>query len=550
MGKLNILIDGTQIAVEKGKNIHDFIIENNINKNQGILLVKINKKYYELTSSIEESGTMEIVGLSDGAGLRTYVRTLQFILIKAVYDLFPSAKVTIEHSLSKAVFGEIYKDTPLNQEDIQSIKKRMKVIIESDIKINKATMKKDDALKIFEDYGMQDKIDVLNSLEANQVHLYEMEGRFDYFYGYLAYSTGIVHLFDIMLHDSGFVLRYPVEPGFNKFPDFIENNKLNKIFRETEQWAKILDVGHVGSLNNKVQQGGIGDIVKISEALHEKKIANIADMISDREKVKLVLIAGPSSSGKTTFCKRLGIQLRVNGLMPVPISLDDYFVNRDDTPKDEYGNFDFEALEAVDLKLFNENLDALLNGEAVMVPDFDFREGKRHWKGKTMKLPENGVILVEGIHGLNDRLTSKVKAENKFKIYISALTHLNIDDHNRIATTDVRIMRRIVRDNLFRGCEGERTLEMWPSIRRGEERNIFVYQENADVMFNSTLVYELCVLKRHVLNLLSKIAPESDVYSEAYRLKSYLNFVREVPEMLVPDNSILREFIGGSSFYK
>jgi len=550
--KLDVIIDNEKgVLVEKGTIIYDFLNKYNKLKSKiPVLLVKFNKRYYELTSSIEEAGVMNIVSLNDSVGFRTYVRTLQFILIKAVFDIYPEARVTIEHSISKALFGEIHMDSPLCQADIIKIKKRMTEIINKNIKINKVFMTKGEAENIFRSCNMQDKINILKYVNSEIVYLYELDGVYDFFYGYIAYSTGAMYLFDIMLHDSGFILRYPVGPNLDTLPDFAGNKKLDKIFKETEEWAKILDVAHVGSLNNKVLNGEITDIIRISEAFHEKKIANIADMISERRDVKLVLIAGPSSSGKTTFSKRLGVQMRVNGLIPVPISLDNYFLDRKHTPTDENGNFDFEALGALDLKLFNENLEGLLLGKEINIPDFNFITGERVWNGHKLKLPDNGVILVEGIHGLNDTLTQLIPAINKFKIYISALTQLNIDDHSRIATTDVRIIRRIVRDHLFRGYSGEDTLKMWSSIRRGEEKNIFVYQENADAMFNSTLVYELCVLKKCVFEVLDEIDMESPVYPEAFRLKCYLNFIKEVPLDLVPDNSILREFLGGSSFYK
>lgn len=328
----------------------------------------------------------------------------------------------------------------------------------------------------------------------------------------------------------------------------MEYKKLSRIFYETERWGNILDVGDVGSLDDKVDDGEMVDIIRVAEALHEKKIANIADMINERKDVKIILIAGPTSSGKTTFAKRLSVQLRVNGMKPVPISLDDYFVDREYTPKDENGNYDFESLYALDLKLFNQHLESLMEGREIEIPVFNFKKGVREWVGKKIKLPPNGIIVVEGIHGLNEALTREIPRKYKFKIYISALTQLNLDDHNRIATTDVRIIRRMVRDHLFRGYSGEDTLKMWPSVKRGEEKNIFVFQENADVMFNSTLVYELCVLKNYALEQLERIDSSSPVYYEALRLKSFLHFFKEVDKKFVPPNSILREFIGGSEF--
>lgn len=547
--KLN-LNNGKVIEVPKGKFIYEIVKENFEKQDIPVVLAKVNNKYYELTRTIEEEGNFEPVDIRSSLGMSTYVRTLQFVLIKAVLDIYPNAQITIEHSLSKGLFGEIYKDSPITCEDIKLIKERMQVIIDKDIEIKKLSVSKNEAVKIFESYKMQDKLRLLKHVNTEFVKLYELDGRYDYFYGSMAYSTGVLKYYDLMCYESGFILRYPTDKNPKQLPDFVEYKKLAKIFYETEQWGNILEVGDVGSLNEKVENGDIRNIIHVAEALHEKKIAYIADNIHERKGTKLVLIAGPSSSGKTTFAKRLGIQLRVNGLLPIPISLDDYFVNRENTPKDENGEYDFESIYALDLKLFNENLEALLKGEEVEIPTFNFKQGRREWSGEKIKLPSNGILVVEGIHGLNEMLTSSVPKENKFKIYISALTQLNLDNHNRIATTDVRIIRRIVRDFLSRGYGGEQTLKMWPSVKRGEEKNIFVYQEEADAMFNSTLVYELCVLKKYALEEFSKITIDSPVYYEALRLISFLNFFKEVDMKYIPENSILREFVGGSVFYK
>jgi len=397
---------------------------------------------------------------------------------------------------------------------------------------------------------MQDKVRLLKYVNSHEVKLYELDGRYDYFYGLMAYSTGILKIFDLEKYKSGFILKHPTTANPFEVSEFVEHKKLSNIFIETEKWGNILEIDDVGSLDDKVMDGDIVNIVRVAEALHEKKIANIADLINDKKHVKIVLIAGPTSSGKTTFSKRLGIQLRVNGLMPVPISLDDYFLNREDTPRDEKGNYDFETLDALDFKLFNTDLQSLLKGEEVNLPIYNFKEGRREKIGHKMKLPQNGIIIIEGIHGLNEILTSSIPDENKFSIYISALTQLNLDNHNRIATTDVRIVRRIVRDYLSRGYGAEDTLKMWPSIRKGEEKNIFIYQENADVMFNSALIYELCILKKYALTELNKINSTSSVYNESLRLKSFLNYFKDVDMSVIPDNSILREFTGGSCFYE
>ncbi|WP_035292078.1 nucleoside kinase [Clostridium sp. KNHs214] len=551
MNKLELTLkSGESLKVNEGTSFYEFMKENNIPIKFPFILAKIDEDIFELNSPIEKEGKFELMDISTDMGMSVYIRSLQFVLIKAVYDIFPEASVTIEHSLGKGIFGEVHKEEKLNEGDILRIKNRMQEIINADIHIEKVSINKGKAIEIFKKYSMYDKVRLLNHLNKDTVSLYRMDGRYDYFYGPMAYSTGILKLFDLIYYNTGVILRFPTQDDINVIPTYEGYSKLAKIFYETEQWGKILHVGDVGALNDKVENGDIINMVRVAEALHEKKIAIIADKIHEREKVKIVLIAGPSSSGKTTFSRRLGIQLRVNGLMPIPISLDDYFVDRDDTPKDENGEYDFESIEALDLKLFNEHLNRLLKGEEVKIPTFNFKVGKREWLGNTLKVPNNGILVVEGIHGLNEMLTSTIPKENKFKIYISALTQLNIDNHNRIATTDVRKIRRMVRDYLSRGYAAEETLAMWPSIKRGEEKNIFVFQEEADIMFNSTLVYELCILKKYALEQLSCVKPNSPVYYEALRLKSFLKFFKDLDGKYVPDNSILREFIGGSCFYE
>lgn len=545
------LTDNRELMVEEETLLFDVIKENYSDIAAPIVLGKLDGEYLELRTPLTKGGLLEPITIKEPiVGLRTYARTLTFVLIKAVYDLFPQSKITIEHSLSKGIFGEIHKEKVLNKEDIEKIKQKMIELIDRDIVINKLSISKQEAHDIFSRYGLCDKLRLLKHIKGEEVKVYELDGRYDYFYGPIAYSTGVLKKFDLVYHEPGFLLRYPDETNANELPKFIEYPKLEKIFEEAEEWLNILETSDVGALNENIENKTIQELILVQEALHEKKIAQIADQIHERREVKLVLIAGPSSSGKTTFSKRLSVQLRVNGKVPFPISLDDYFVDREETPKDENGEYDFESIDALDIKLFNEHLTRLLNGEEVETPTFNFRLGRREWLGEKAKLPENGVLIIEGIHGLNNKLTSSIPQNNKFKIYISALTQLNIDSHNRIATTDVRKVRRIVRDFLSRGYGGETTLNMWPSIRRGEERNIFVFQEQADAMFNSTMVYELCVLKKYALEELDKIKEDSPSYYEALRLKNFLRLFKEVDREMIPNNSILREFIGGSIFYK
>ncbi|MBZ9689059.1 nucleoside kinase [Clostridium estertheticum] len=551
MSNFNIgLKDGRDVLVKPGTILNDIIKENSLLNDVPVVLGKVNNKLYELGETITQDGKFDTVDIKSRIGMMTYVRTLQFVLIKAVLELFPTAKVSIEHSLSKGLFGEIHKTLALDIDDIYEIKNRMREIIKVDIPIRKITLPKAKAVEIFTEYDMQDKVKLLKYVNSEEVKLYELDGRYDYFYGPMAYSTGVLKTFDLIYYEPGFILRYPTSDAPDKIPKFQKHEKLAKIFDEAEKCGEILGVGSVGALNDEVVSGDIVNLIRVAEALHEKKIAYIADMINQREKVKLVLIAGPSSSGKTTFSKRLGIQLRVNGLIPIFISLDDYFIDREITPRDENGEYDFESIYALDLELFNEDLKLLLQGSEADIPSFNFKTGKREWHGNKIKMPENGVLIVEGIHGLNEILTASIDMESKFKIYISPLTQLNLDDHNRISTTDVRMTRRIVRDYLSRGYGVEDTLKMWPSVKRGEEKNIFVFQEQADAMFNSNLIYELCVLKKIALAELNKIGEDSPVYYEASRLRSFLNFFVDVDKELVPDNSIIREFTGGSCFYQ
>lgn len=482
--------------------------------------------------------------------IRNNSRTLQFIFIKAVLDLYKDAIVTMEHSIGKWVFGEVHKKEPLTEEEVNDIKQEMQKLIDKNYPIKRIKVKREEAIKIFQNYGMTDKVKLLQQTGFKVVTLYELDGRYDYFYGPMWESTGVIKNFDVKFYNGGFILGYPTDENLMVVNKFVEQRKLTNIFRETEKWLNILGIGEVGSLNEKISNGQLIDLIMISEALHEKKIAQISDMINEKKEIKAVFVAGPSSSGKTTFANRLAIQLKVNGLNPIPISLDNYFVNREDTPKDENGEYDFESIKSIDVKFFKDQMKELFEGKEVEIPIFNFLTGYREKSGSKVKMPKNGILIIEGIHGLNPILTSSLDENNIFKIYISALTQLNLDNHNRISTADVRRVRRIVRDSLSRGKNAEETLLMWPSIKKGEEKNIFVYQEEADVMFNSTLVYELCVLKKKALEELDKVGADSSVYDEVKRLKAFLGFFDEIDKGLVPENSILREFIGGSIFYK
>jgi uridine kinase len=550
MDKIKIRIKEITIEVDRGISCYDLMKEYGYDHKVPIVLVKVDGELKELSTILEDNCDLEFIDITDKQGMMCYIRSLQFVLIKATKDLFPDSRIKIEHSLSKGLFGEIYKDVHLGIDDIYAIKKRMHEISDANMEIKKKNYSKEDAIELFKEAGMEDKVSLFSNVNQSSLVIYKLEEEIGYFYGLMIPFTGLLEYFDLIYYDPGFILRFPTQEEPTKIPRFEKHKKLAKVFYEAEKWGDVLDIAHVGALNDEIEHGDIVTLVRVAEALHEKKIANIADKIKKNNNIKLILIAGPSSSGKTTFCKRLGIQMRVNGLIPVPISLDDYFIDREQTPKDEFGEYDFESINALDLKLFNEHLQMLLNGEEVKLPTFNFITGKREWLGNKVKLPDEGVIVIEGIHGLNEVLTASIPYNHKFKIYISPLTQINMDDHNRIATTDVRMIRRIVRDYLSRGYDVEYTLKMWTSIRRGEDKNIFPYQEGADVMFNSALIYELAVLKKYALAELYKVQPQSTVYNEARRLIEFLHFFKEVDKDVVPTNSLIREFIGGSCFYQ
>ncbi|HLR34001.1 MAG TPA: nucleoside kinase [Tissierellales bacterium] len=513
------------------------------------LSARVDNEIVYLGREVEEGKYIKFLDIKDKDGHRIYTRTISAIFIKACKDLFPKCNVTIEHSLGEGLYAEIDKKESINFTQIELIKSRMNEIIEKDITIEREKKSKDEAIEKFKQYGYDDKIRLLKHIEKETIHIYKIEDHIDRFHGYLAPSTGYANIFDLKYYYPGVIILFPTEESDYTVPKFKEQPKLAKVFKEVEDWANILDLGYLGSLNDKIEDNSIAEVIRVSEALHEKKIAQIADMICEDKNLNIILVAGPSSSGKTTFAQRLAVQLKVNGKMPISISVDDYFVNREDTPKNEYGEYDFEALEAIDLKLLNEDLIRLLEGEEVELPKFNFKVGKREMSGKKICVDEEHPIIVEGIHALNSKMTASIPEKNKFKIYISALTQLNIDGHNRIPTTDTRIIRRMVRDVEHRGNSIMRTFELWDGVRRGEEKNIFPYQEEADIMFDSALVYELGVLKKYIIPLLKEVDRDSIYFSEAKRLIKFLGYFKDIEkENFIPPNSILREFIGGSCF--
>jgi len=514
-----------------------------------IMAGRVDNDIKELGFQVDSDCRVQFVDLTHSDGIRIYQRSLSFVMIKAVYDLFPDRKVKINHSVTLGLYCEIEGSSQLTREEVVKIESRMHELVERKIPFIKKEVTREEAREIFEKYGRMDRYRSIEHRAKPYVTFYECDGLYDYFYGYMAPHTGYVDKFQLIYYPPGFVMLHPQKNDPTVVPVFQETRKLFNIFDEYEKWGRILGVPDIGTLNNMVRKGEINNIIRISEALHEKKIAQIADMITQSRPIKkIVLISGPSSSGKTTFAQRLSIQLRVNGLRPFIISLDNYFKNREAIPRDESGEYDFEALDAIDLDLFNLQLEMILKGYEVEMPVYDFETGSRMPEGKKLKVGEDDILIVEGIHGLNDKVTEGVPSEKKFKIYISALTSLNIDDHNRIPSTDTRMIRRIVRDNQFRNTDALGTLKMWPSVRRGEKLYIFPFQENADIMFNSALIYELGVLKVYAEPLLKEIDRSHPEYSEAKRLLEFLGYFLPIDCREVPLNSILREFIGGSCF--
>lgn len=554
VNKLNLITvtfpDGTKREVGEGISLQELSLEYKDNYKSIIIAAKVNNDIRELNYTLYESCTVEFLDITKDDGMRIYRRSLYFIMIKAVHDLFPGRKVAIHHSISKGIYCEITGDKELDENEVKAIEKRMHELVDMKLPFVKCILPLEDAKKMFITSGQLDRFHAVEYRKKPYVSIYKCDGLEDYFYGYMAPDTGYIKHFALRHYGTGIILMFPDKQKPDQLPDFKEQKKLFNIFTEYKRWGHILGVDNVGALNDIVESGQISDFIRVSEALQEKKIAQIADMISEStEKKRIVLIAGPSSSGKTTFAHRLEIQLRVNGLRPVTISLDDYFVNREKTPLDENGEFDFEALEAIDVELFNEHLASLITGKEVEIPIFNFPNGCREKMGRKLKIEDDQIIIIEGIHGLNEKLTETIPKSKKFKIYISAITSMNIDNHNRIPTTDARIIRRIVRDFQFRGSSAISTIKRWPSVRRGEEKNIFPFQEEADIMFNSAMIYELGVLKRFAEPLLSDVDPSQQEYSEARRLIEFLSYFLPIEGKEIPANSIIREFIGGSCFY-
>lgn len=551
----NITIYCENTELEKnypfGTTLQDIIQDQKIDIGSPILGAMVNNTLKELDYLVYKPKTVRFIDYRHPDGKRMYMRSLSLVLFKAVVDLYPKNKLKIEHAVSNGLYCEIGQldDEDEHYEIVQNLLKRMREIIALDIPFERKEIRTEYARKIFEEFGLDDKCTLMDTRKQFYSSVYRFDNVVNYFYGYLVPSSGYLKNFDLVKYYEGMLLVAPKQEAPSELSEIVIQNKLFEIFQEFKEWVDIINVPNVGQLNLATQNGKISDIIKISEALQEKKLACIADMIDQKkEDLKVVLISGPSSSGKTTFAKRLSVQLSVIGLKPVVLSMDSYFVNREHTPRDKNGDYDFESPYALDIKLFNENMLDLFDGKEVDLPKFSFSTGQRSYNGSSLKLEKNSIILVEGIHGLNPIISEMIPSKRKFKVYVSALTPLSIDSNNRIPTTDNRLIRRMVRDYLYRGYSALETLQRWPSVRSGEEEHIFPFQEEADVMFNTALLFELGVLKKWVEPILKEVPPIVPEYSEAKRLLKFLSYILPIAEKEIPPTSILREFLDGSSF--
>lgn len=551
MDVVKVTIDGVEKDYKKGTTFLEISKEYQKNYENDIILVFMNGRLRELFKSVKENCTIKFVTTAEDAGLKTYKRGMILVMLRAIYRVLGRNnidKVRVEHSIGTGIYCEIDGEVELREETMSVIKQEMLRLIEADIPILKRSVDTSEAIQLFRQYRMFDKEKLFRFRRVSKANIYNLDGFEDYYYGYMPPSTGFLKYFDIFMYNNGFILNLPGKCDPKKIPTFEPRPNLFKTLQIANKWCRMMDIESVGALNEEITKGNINDIILVQEALMEKRIAEIAEQIKSSEGNKFIMIAGPSSSGKTTFSHRLSIQLRTLGFKPHPIAVDDYFVERDKTPKDKFGNFNFEALQAIDIEQFNKDMTELLKGNTVELPSFNFKTGIREYKGNFKKLGSEDILVIEGIHGLNDELSYSLPKESKFKIYISALTQLNIDEHNRIPTTDGRLIRRMVRDARTRGASAKDTIRMWDSVRRGEEENIFPFQENADCMFNSALIYELSVLKQYAEPILFGIDPACEEYVEAKRLLKFLDYFLGVGTEDIPKNSILREFVGGSCF--
>lgn len=549
MEKIQVLVNGEPVSCEAGTTLHELsrLCEGKQISRQAIV-AKVDGVVKELYHTVTEPCDIRFCTYEDMEGKKAYVRGITMIMLKAFYKEVPKEqfeKITLENSLNSGYYCTFSGSAEITEELLARVDARMRKYVEKDEVFEKKSVSLEKSLQLFEERKMYDKSNLLKYRRSSTVNIYKLGKVIDYFYGPMPYSTGVLKQFRLEKFDRGFVFVVPRSGNPDVLPEFLPSMKLHRTITETSKWGVRLGVENVGQLNDVIVNGGMRDLMLVQEALHEKRIGDIAEKIAASGNTKIVTIAGPSSSGKTTFSYRLSAQLKTLGLRPHPIGLDDYFVNRIDTPKLKDGSYNYECIEAIDVKQFNEDLEKLLNGESVQLPTYNFITGMREYNKPFMKLAPDEVLVIEGIHGLNDKLTEKIPAENKFKIYISALTTLNIDEHNRIPTSDGRLLRRIIRDARTRGHTAQTSIAMWKSVRNGESENIFPFQEKADAMFNSSLVYELSALKQYAEPLLFRVPRDSDEYAESQRLLKFLDYFLGINPEEVPLNSIIREFIGG-----
>lgn len=536
------------VNVNIGSTLSDVLNEINLKMPYGPVCAKVNNKVEGLHYRLYHKKDVEFLDMTSGSGSRNYTRSVFFVLCKAVKDIWPKSHVVIDIPVSNGYYCDLRIGRPVTEEDVAKVKARMDEIIAAAMPIRRHESVTEKAIKLFSDLGDTAKVKLLQTTGRLYTTYYDIDGYYDFYYGSLLTNTKQIYLYGLDKYYDGMLLRIPTLKDPSILPEMIRQDKLFEIFKEHHHWQDVMEIRTVGDFNNAVDTDHSIELINISEALQEKKIAHIADEIAKRKGVKLILLAGPSSSGKTTTCKRLSIQLIANGLRPLQISLDDYFVDREQSPRDENGDYDFESIHALNLKLINEQFNALFNGEEVELPRYDFPTGKSVKSGNKLKMEDNNVLVVEGIHALNPELTAQIPEELKYRVYVSALTTILLDDHNYIPTTDNRLLRRIIRDYKYRGVDARETIRRWPSVRAGENKWIFPFQENADVMFNSAMLFELAVIKQQAEPLLEQVPENCPEYSEAYRLLKFLKYIKPIPNTDIPPTSLLREFLGGSSF--
>lgn len=531
-----------------GSTLSDIFCEFNLNMKYPPVSARVNNKVEGLNYRVYHNKEVEFIDITSASGSRAYTRTLFFVLCKAAHDLYPDGKIIIDIPVSNGYYCNLKIGRPVTKEDVDRIRTRMKEIIAAAIPILRHESTTEEAIKLFTKLGTHSKVKLLKSIGRLYTTYYEIDGYMDYYYGTLLTNTSQLYLFGLEMYYEGLLLRLPSRNNPDELGELISQDKMFEIFQEHHRWQNIIGISTVGDFNENVAKGFSTDIINVSEALQEKKISRIADEIASRSDVRVVLIAGPSSSGKTTFCKRLSVQLLTCGIKPVQVSLDDYFVDRDKTPLDDKGDYDYESLYALDIPLINKQFNALFAGEEVVMPRYNFQTGKSEKNGRRLKLDENNVLLVEGIHALNPKLTAHIPENQKFRVYASALTTILLDNHNYIPTTDNRLLRRIIRDYKYRGVTAQETIRRWPSVRAGENKWIFPYQENADMMFNTAMLFELAVIRTQAEPLLELVPENAEEYAEAYRLLKFLRYITPIQYRQLPPTSLLREFLGGSSF--